>query len=93
MPMYETRLMDLILFWSKQHLVYASLMASCLICGQTDYYITVSLPVVKWQQMICNTGGSLRSAHGPTHHYTNSVDGDFIHIGRLTPDNDLHICL
>ena len=33
---------------SKQHLVYVSLIASYLICGQTNYYITVSQPVVNW---------------------------------------------
>ena len=33
---------------SKWHLVYVSLIASYLICGQTNYYITVSQPVVNW---------------------------------------------
>ena len=47
--MYETQLMDEhILCKSKWHLVCASLMASHLICGQTNYYTTVSQPVVNW---------------------------------------------
>ena len=51
-----------ILCWSKQRLVCVSLMASHLICGQTNYYITVLLT---GYQMICNTGGNLWSAHAP----------------------------
>ena len=37
-----------ILCWSKRYLVCVSLMASHIICGQTNYYITVSQPVVNW---------------------------------------------
>ena len=37
-----------ILCRSKRHLVHVSLMASHLICGQTNCYITVLQPVVNW---------------------------------------------
>ena len=46
MPMYVNTANEQILCWSKPHLICLSLMASHLTCSQTNYYITVSQPVV-----------------------------------------------
>ena len=62
---------EYILCRSKWHLVCTSLMALHLICGQTNYNITVSQHLQPSLPIVCNTGGV---AFNPSIHYdTNNI--------------------